>query len=82
MLVSGLTIMSNNIGMIVGAAGACTNVVLTNMVFADIGQQGFQIEHNSYNCQLVNSTIHDTGLWIYNGEGIYIGQGDSSGILG
>jgi hypothetical protein len=78
---SGLTIESNNIGMIVGAAGACTNVVLTNMVFADIGQQGFQIEHNSYNVSVINSVVHDTGLWIYNGEGFYIGEGDSSGIL-
>jgi hypothetical protein len=78
---SGLTIMSNNIGMIVGAAGACTNIILTNMVFADIGQQGFQIEHNSYNVSLINSVVHDTGLWIYNGEGLYIGEGDSSGIL-
>jgi hypothetical protein len=78
---SGLTIMSNNIAMIVGYAGACTNVVLTNMVFAYIGQQGFQIEHNSYNVSLINSVVHDTGIWIYNGEGLYIGEGDSSGIL-
>ena len=80
-VIGGLTIMSNNIGMIVGYAGACTNVVLTNMTFADIGQQGFQIEHNSYNILVVNSTVHDTGLWTYNGEGMYIGEGDSSGIL-
>ena len=78
MVVGGLTIMSNNIGMVVGVLGTCNNVTLTNMVFEDIGQQGLQFESNSFNCQLLNSTIHDTGLWIYNGEGVYIGQGGSA----
>jgi hypothetical protein len=80
MTLSGLTIKSNNIALVVGYAGACNNVILTNLTVTSIGQQGIQFENNSYNCQLLNSTIHDTGLWIYNGEGVYIGQGDSVGV--
>ena len=80
-VLSGLTILSNNIGVIVGYAGSCSNVVLTNLTVYDIGQQGIQVEGNSHDILLVNNTVHDTGLWIYNGEGFYIGQGDSAGIM-
>ena len=78
---SGLTIMSNNIGMIVGYAGPCANVTLSNMTFTDIGQQGLQVMSNSYNILIISNTVSNTGLWIYNGEGMYLGEGDSAGIM-
>jgi hypothetical protein len=77
-VLSGLTIISNNIGLYVGALGACSNVVLTNLTIAYTGQQGLQIYKQSYNVLVVSNTVHDTGLWNLNGEGMYIGVGDQS----
>lgn len=80
-ILNGLTIISNNIGIIVGYASGCTNVTLANMTITDIGQQGLQVEHNSDNVLIISNTVDNTGLWIYNGEGLYLGEGDSPGIM-
>jgi hypothetical protein len=77
-ILGGLTILSNNIGLYVGAAGTCSNVVLTNLTVAYTGQQGIQIYNQSHDVLVVSNTIHDTGLWNLNGEGIYVGVGDQA----
>jgi hypothetical protein len=80
-IMNGLTIMSNNIGLVIGYGGSCSNIVFSNMTINDIGQQGLQVENDSYNILIVSNTISNTGLWIYNGEGMYLGQGDAQGIM-
>lgn len=46
----------------------------------NIGQEGIHVHYGSSNVTINRCAVHDTGVWQYNGEGIYIGTGDSSPV--
>lgn len=54
------------------------HIVLRNCAVYGVGQEGISIHSNSSYVTVEGCTVHDTGTWRYNGEGIYVGTGDSA----
>ena len=75
MTLEGLGVTRFNQGIFVEGSD---HVVLFNCSVYGIGQEGISIHSNSSYVTVANCTVHDTGTWRYNGEGIYVGTGDSA----
>jgi hypothetical protein len=73
----GFTITHYNQGLFVES---CTNVTVRNCTIHHVGQEGLHIHYDAAFITADNCTIHDTRQWMYNGEGIYIGTGDSAPV--
>ncbi|HHW09758.1 MAG TPA: hypothetical protein GXX29_07285 [Firmicutes bacterium] len=57
--------------------GGSSNVIVDGVKVYDIGQEGIHVKGNSSHVVLQNCTVHHVGLYIYNGEGFYIGTGSA-----
>jgi parallel beta-helix repeat protein len=53
----------------------CAHFTISNNVVHNIGQEGIHVHVNSSYVMVSGNTVHDTGVWQYDGEGIYIGTG-------
>ena len=49
------------------------NIIVRNCTVHDVGQEGIHPNSNSSYITIDSCTVFDTGVWRYNGEGIYIG---------
>jgi parallel beta-helix repeat protein len=56
------------------------HILLRNCAVYGVGQEGISIHSNSSYVTVEGCTVHDTGTWKYNGEGIYVGRGDSAPV--
>jgi parallel beta-helix repeat protein len=54
-----------------------TNITVQNCTVKNIGQEGIHVHYNSYNVLVQSNLVYDTGMWQYDGEGIYVGSGCS-----
>jgi hypothetical protein len=75
MTFDGFTMTNYNQGPFVESAN---NIVVQNCTIYGVGQEGLRVYLNSSYVTIDGCTVHDTRQWKYNGEGIYIGTGDSS----
>jgi len=57
--------------------GSSSHVTVKNCTVYGIGQEGIHVHDNSSYIMLQGNAVHDTGVCCYNGEGFYIGTGDS-----
>ena len=71
----GFTITNYNQGLYVESAD---HITVRNVTIYHVGQEGLRVHDNASYVTIDSCTIHDTGTWMYNGEGLYIGTGDSS----
>ena len=56
------------------------HILLHNCAVYGVGQEAISIHSNSSYVTVEGCTVHDTGTWRYNGEGIYVGKGDSAPV--
>ncbi len=56
------------------------HILLHNCSVYGVGQEAISIHSNSSFVTVEGCTIHDTGTWKHNGEGIYVGRGDSAPV--
>ncbi|MBV6433881.1 MAG: hypothetical protein IANPNBLG_04115 [Bryobacteraceae bacterium] len=49
------------------------NITISNCSVHDVGQEGIHPNSNSSYITVDGCTIYNTGMWKYNGEGIYVG---------
>lgn len=71
---NGIAVTNTNEGIWVESSD---HVSLTNCSVYAVGQDGIAVKYNSSYVTLDNCTVHDTGTWAYDGEGIYIGSSTS-----
>jgi hypothetical protein len=74
---SGFTITNWNQGLFVETAD---HITVNNCTVYNIGQEGIHVHYGSSFVTIDTCTVHDTGVWQYDGEGIYLGTGDSSPV--
>jgi hypothetical protein len=74
----GFAVTNFNQGVFVESSN---NLVLDSLSVYTIGQEGVHIRFNSSYVTLSNSTVHDTGTWNYDGEGVYIGSSTSESTV-
>jgi hypothetical protein len=75
MVFDGFTMTNFNQGLFVESS---TDISIRNCTIHHVGQQGLTIHNDSSQVTVDGCAIHDTRQWHYNGEGIYIGTGDSA----
>jgi parallel beta-helix repeat protein len=73
-VLDGLAVTRVNQGIYIEAS---SNVMIKNCRIYSIEQEGIHVMGNSSYVTIQNNTVYDTGTWIYNGEGIYVGTGSS-----
>src|SRR5262249_25723055 len=66
----GFTITNYNQGLFVDSS---SHVVIRNCIVHDVGQEGIHPNSNSSFITIQHCTIYNTGVWQYDGEGIYVG---------
>ena len=71
----GFTITNMNQGVFIEGSN---NFILRNNKVYDIGQEAVRVYVNSSYVTIDNNIIYDTGKYIYNGEGVYIGTADDA----
>ena len=75
LILDGFHITNMNQGIFI--EGSSTHVTVKNCTIYAIGQEGIHIRENCSYITLEGNTIYNTDLYIYNGEGIYIGTGST-----
>jgi hypothetical protein len=78
LILDGLTITNYQIGLDIGGDGAADHLLVRNLVIHDVGNHGLSVHYDSSYVTLEGNTVHDTGLYTQNGEGFYVGHGDST----
>lgn len=71
----GFTISNFNQGLFVETAD---HITISNCIVYNIGQEAIHVHAGSSFVTIDTCTVHDAGVWAFDGEGIYIGTGDSS----
>jgi len=71
----GFQVTNFNQGIFVESA---SNIIVRNCSVYLVGQEGIEVHYGSSFVTIDYCTVHDTRQWMYNGEGIYIGTGDSA----
>ena len=66
----GFTVTNIQQGLFVDSSN---NIILQNLRVYSVGQEAVRIRLNSSFVTLLDSVIHDTRKWQFNGEGVYIG---------
>jgi hypothetical protein len=79
-ILDGLTITNYQIGLDIGGDGAADHIVVRNLVIHDVGNHALSVHYDSSYVTLEGNTVHDTGLYTENGEGFYVGRGDSAPV--
>jgi parallel beta-helix repeat protein len=59
---------------------ASSNITVSGCTVRDVGQDGVHVLANSRYVTIQNCHVFDTGKWIYNGEGIYVGTGSTGPV--
>jgi hypothetical protein len=54
------------------------HIEIKSSVVTNIGQEGIHVHYGSSYVTIDACTVHDTGVWQYDGEAIYLGTGDSA----
>jgi hypothetical protein len=74
---SGFTITNWNQGLFVETAN---HITVKDCTVYNVGQEGIHVHYDSSYVVIDTCVVHDTGMWQNNGEGIYIGTGDSAPV--
>jgi hypothetical protein len=73
----GFTITNYNQGLFIDSS---SNITIQKCTIHHVGQEGLHVHMNSSFVTVDSCTVHDTRQWQYNGEGVYIGTGDSAPV--